>query len=215
MKVVSLNGSPKGIHSGTHVMMDALLKGLQSPDSEIFNVFLSDQNIHYCAGCYSCWFKTPGQCVIDDDMKELIELMADTDILMLGSPLFFSNISGTLKVFVDRLTAAGGDPRKKAEARVSGDHPRLIMVSNCGFPDRSQFEVVSLWINNVARMMGAPLIGEFYATNGRVLTQPADHQRKSRSRYLEFMENCGRQFLDKMELREEQKALLHRDILEF
>jgi NAD(P)H-dependent FMN reductase len=215
MKVVSLNGSPKGRNSNTHVMIEALLKGFQSPGTEISNVFLSEKKIGYCTGCYSCWSKTPGRCVIDDDMKDVIGLMSGADILIFGSPVFFCNISGTLKVFVDRLTAAAGDPHRTAKGEKPGAGPRIIMMSNCGFPHRPQFEVISLWIRNVAGMMRSELAGEFYTTNGKALTQPSDNQRESRSRYLAFLGDCGGRYRDKMELGEEQKALLHKNVLEF
>ena len=215
MKIVSINGSPKGKNSNTNVMIEALLKGFQSSTSEIFNIYLSDNNIKYCDGCYSCWFKTPGKCIIDDDMHGLIERMTGADIIIFGSPLYFNNISGTLKVFFDRLTAAGGDPHKNTNDQNSITTPHFIMVSNCGFPYRTQFDVISLWIRNVATMLQAKLIGEFYTTNGKVLSQPTDEQLAQRRNYLEFLENCGKQYLEKMELNEEQKNLLNKNILDF
>jgi len=105
MKIVSINGSPKGKTSNTNVMIEALLKGFQSSDSEIHEILLSEKDIRYCKGCYSCWTKTPGRCIIDDDMKGLIEIMQGTDVFIIGTPLYFNNVSGTLKVFIDRLTA--------------------------------------------------------------------------------------------------------------
>ena len=103
-------------------MIEALLQGFQSPVSEIFNIYLSEKTIKYCTGCYTCWFKTPGICVINDDMKELISLIDNSDILIFGTPLYFNNISGTLKVFFDRLTAAGGDPHKKTNKQSPGSN---------------------------------------------------------------------------------------------
>ena len=141
--------------------------------------------------------------------------MKKVDILIFGSPLYLNNVSGTLKVFFDRLTAAGGDPHKKVNMNDTELIPHFIMMSNCGYPYRRQFEVISLWINNVSKMLQAKLIGEFYTTNGKVLTQPTDEQQTSRTNYLSFLENCGQQYLLKMELRDEQKALLNKNILEF
>jgi FMN-dependent NADH-azoreductase len=215
MKVVAINGSPKGKNSNTSIMINALLKGIKSPQTEIFKIYLSEMNIEYCRGCYSCWFKSPGNCIIHDDMKDLINLMNDTNIFIFGSPLFFNNISGTLKVFFDRLTAAGGDPHKKGIDRQSGNVPCFIMMSNCGLPDRTQFEVLSLWIRKVSKMIGSKLIGEFYTTNGKVLSQPTDEQQDSRQKYLSFLEICGKQYIDNLELSEEQKVLINMNILDF
>lgn len=215
MKIVAINGSPKGRDSNTNVMIEALLLGLQSPTSEIFNIYLSEKTIKYCNGCYTCWSKTPGICVINDDMKELISLIDNTDILIFGTPLYFNNVSGTFKVFFDRLTAAGGDPHKKTNKQQSSVIPHFIMMSNCGYPYRSQFDIISLWINNISKMLQSKLIGEFYTTDGRVLTKPTDEQKQSRSNYLTYLENCGKEYLLNMELKEEQKVLLKKCILDF
>jgi multimeric flavodoxin WrbA len=196
-------------------MVEALLAGLKSSTDSMTNIFLSDKDINSCKGCYSCWFKTPGICVMDDDMKKIIELMRDANILIFASPLYFNNISGTLKVFIDRLTAAGGDPHKKANGQSAVITPKIILMSNCGFPYRSQFDVVSLWIKHFAGMMQAKLIGEFYTTNGKVLSQPAPEQQKSRSHYLSFLETCGRQYSEYMELKEDTKLMLDKNVLDF
>lgn len=215
MKIVAINGSPGGRDSNTNVMIEALLLGLQSPPSEIFKIYLSEKTIKYCNGCHTCWFKTPGICVIKDDMEELISLIDDTNILIFGTPLYFNNISGTLKVFFDRLTAAGGDPHKKTIKQHTVVIPHLIMMSNCGYPLRSQFDIISLWINNISKMLQSKLIGEFYTTDGRVLTKPANEQKISRNNYLAYLENCGKEYLLNLKLKEEQKVLLKKCILDF
>jgi multimeric flavodoxin WrbA len=215
MRIVSFNGSPKGKDSNTNVMIEALAKGLTSNDSEIVNIYLADKGIQYCRGCYSCWSKTPGKCVINDDMKDMIELMRNTDLFIFGTPLYFNNISGTLKVFFDRLTCAGGDPHKKTVQQDGQINPHLVMVSNCGFPYRTQFDVISLWIKNVSRMMQLSLVGEFYTTNGKVLTQPTDEQQQSRRNYLDYLEKCGKQYLERMILTDDQKKLQGKNILDF
>jgi multimeric flavodoxin WrbA len=215
MRIVSFNGSPKGKNSNTNVMIETLIKGMTSNESEIINIYLADKNIQYCRGCYSCWSKTPGKCVINDDMKEMIELMQNTDLFIFGTPLYFNNISGTLKVFFDRLTAAGGNPHKKTSQQNEKVVPHLIMVSNCGFPYRTQFDIISLWIRNVSQLMQLKLIGEFYTTNGKVLTQPTNEQELSRKNYLEYLEECGKQLFDNRMLTDNQKTLQSKNILDF
>lgn len=213
MKILAFNGSPKGEQSNTAVMINSLLAGLASRNTEINQIYLSHKKINYCTGCYSCWTKTPGVCIIQDDMKEVIKQMKGVDIFIFGSPLYFNNISGILKTFFDRLTAAGGNPHQsQTDTKAS---PYFIMMSNCGHPYKKQFDVVSLWIHNVSNMMQAKLIGEFYTTDGKVLTQATEEQQNSRANYLHFLEECGKQYLLDMELKDEQKALLDRNILDF
>lgn len=191
MKVVCFNGSPKGAASNTEAMLQAFSSGFSAGGAEVSILRLAEKNIAYCAGCYTCWTRTPGRCVKQDDMASLIEAMTGADILIFGTPLYFNNVSGTLKVFFDRLTAAGGDPHKTADGKAASA-PKIIMTANCGFPRREQFAVLSLWIKHAAAMMRSELIGEFYTAGGKALTQPTEDQRPARGRYLDYLRDCGR-----------------------
>lgn len=209
MKIVAINGSPRGRASNTGVMVDAFLKGAQEAGAETMNVFLAEKNIKYCRGCYSCWTETPGRCVIQDDMAEVLSRVAGADVIVLASPLYFNNISGTLKVFMDRLAVTGNPHSPKSRSAA----PKLVMISNCGFPDRSQFQVVSLWIKRVARLMRTEVIGEIYATQGRFLTAPTEEVRPAVASYLRFLEKAGAEIATSMKLSETTESLLGRDFM--
>lgn len=213
MKILAINGSPRGKESNTNVMVEAFLKGAQSAGAETANIFLADKNIQFCKGCFSCWTETPGQCVIDDDVKEIINMMDGCDVIIFASPLFFVNISGALKTFIDRLTSAGGDPHKASESNKKS--PKYMMVSNCGFPDRSQFDVVSLWINRVAALLRTEVAAEIYTASGHILTRTAEEQKKSRQAYLNLLEECGKEIAGTMKLKEETKIKLKKDAAAF
>jgi len=214
MRITAINGSPRGANSNTAVMIKALLDGFASNGDSVVNIFLSEKTINYCRGCYTCWTKTPGKCVHHDDMQGIIEEMRDANILIFGSPLYFNNVSGTLKVFFDRMTAAGGDPHK-AQNMQNKTAPGYIMVSNCGWPIQEQFDIVSLWINRVATIMGSKVIAEFYTANGKVLTLPAETQKPSRTKYLEYLTKCGENISKNMNLDAKYSDLANRDILQF
>jgi multimeric flavodoxin WrbA len=213
MKILAINGSPRGRNSNTNIMVTALLKGAESAGAETENIFLSEKNIQQCRGCHTCWFKTPGQCAIDDDAKGVLDAMGDADIILFATPVYVLNISGTLKTLVDRLTAAGGNPHKQEKG--SRKAPKYIMLANCGFAARSQFDVVSLWINQLTAMVKSELVAEIYAPEGNILSRPKDEQKESRERYLNMLEECGREIAAKMELTGDTKILLEKSITGF
>lgn len=189
MKIAAVNGSPRGIKSNTKVMLDAILDSYIKKGHRIHTINLSEYEIKYCKGCYACWTTSPGKCVHDDDVRELLEIMRDADLLILGSPLYFNNISGTMKVFIDRLTALGGSPHNKGEEKNAKG--KLIIVSNCGFPIRQQFDVIALWVRHLSNLLKLDLIGEFYTTSGKVLTSMEPNDGIKREKYVEYLKKCG------------------------
>lgn len=64
---------------------------------------LSDMNIHFCTGCFTCWWKTPGLCVFKDDMEALYPDILKCDLLILASPLVLGLPSWRIKQVQDRL----------------------------------------------------------------------------------------------------------------
>ena len=63
-------------------------------------IFLRDKDINDCNGCLSC-YKT-NECVINDEMNEIFEKLLNADIIIIGSPNYYGNVSGLLKRFIDR-----------------------------------------------------------------------------------------------------------------
>jgi len=213
MIVTAINGSPKGKNSNTEVMLASLLEGFRENGDIVKNITLSEFDINYCSGCYSCWFKTPGICIKKDDMSTIISEMDGSDIIILGSPLYFNNLSGTLKVFIDRLTVCGGSPHNvEKKEKVN---PKYIMVSNCGFPMIKQFDVVSLWVKHFCQLLQTQLLAEFYTPHGKVLTTATEEQLASKNSYLNFLKECAIEISKVGELSEEKKERTIKSLLEF
>jgi len=73
---------------------------------------LVEYNIKPCMACWVC--QKDGECPIKDDMTEkLIPMLLKSDAIVIGSPVFFNNISAQLKVFIDRTWCIKGQLRNK------------------------------------------------------------------------------------------------------
>jgi multimeric flavodoxin WrbA len=215
MKIVVINGSPKGECSNTNKMVNAFLKGAQEVGANTINIFLAENEIQHCKGCHVCWTKGPGQCVISDDMLKVLSLVGGADVIAFASPVYFENISGILKTFMDRMTMLGSPHSQKDEkevgvqaeaAEVHG--PKLMMISSCGHRNRSEFDVTSLWIKRVALKMNMELIGEVYAGQGKYLTTPPENLRTIVSNYLQLLETAGKEIASNKKLSADTERLL-------
>jgi len=137
MKVLVINGSPKCENSSTMHLTRAFLDGAGWSNAEIIDI--SKINVKGCNGCYSCWEKTPGKCVINDDMADFLPKFIEADVIIWSFPLYSCYFPGQMKCFMDRmLPLALPYMDKEAEA---GGHParfdlskiREAYISTCGF----------------------------------------------------------------------------------
>lgn len=93
MKILAINGSPKGKRSNTWRLTCAFLEGIniqeenggaQAPEIETLNI--GSLNLKPCLGCFSCWNKTPGECCIHDDMQGVIDKILWADVVVWSFP---------------------------------------------------------------------------------------------------------------------------------
>ena len=107
MKVVGISGSPrKG--GNTECLVKESLREFAANGWTISEFLLSDKTVRPCGGCETCL--VTGKCVIkDDDAEFLFNELADCDAVIIGSPVYYRNISAQLKAIFDRSIAHGHD----------------------------------------------------------------------------------------------------------
>jgi len=66
-------------------------------------VRLHEIDIAPCLGCFGCWIKTPGVCVIDDAGRGVARQIAQSDLVVLLTPIVFGGPSPELKKALDRM----------------------------------------------------------------------------------------------------------------
>ena len=141
MNILVLNGSPKGEKSNTVKLTNAFLEGINaSGENAVTLVNISKKRIEHCLGCYICWKKTPGTCIIDDDMSELIKMYINSDLIIWSFPLYYFGMPSKIKAFLDRLLPTNLPSINIKEnqkcghpARYDLSHQMHILISSCGF----------------------------------------------------------------------------------
>jgi multimeric flavodoxin WrbA len=102
MKVTAFVGSARKKH--TYHATEHFLHNLQSlGDVEYEIVPLSDCHLELCKGCKLCLDKGEELCPLKDDRDKLIEKMNGSDGIVFASPNYSFNVSGFMKIFLDRL----------------------------------------------------------------------------------------------------------------
>lgn len=156
MKILVLNGSPKK-KSDTFRLTEAFLKGMAREGSHEVNVIdVIDRNIAPCRGCFGCWERMDGHCVIRDDQNEILDLYREADLILWSFPLYCYSMPSHLKAVLDRTIPLvkmsmrqleDGTVRHEALADFSRIH--TLVICGCGFPDwEGNFDAMKIMCRN-------------------------------------------------------------------
>jgi multimeric flavodoxin WrbA len=120
MKVIAVNGSPNKEGNTYHALkiIEGRLKE-NNIDMEILHI--GNKAVHGCIACGKCRENKDEKCIItDDSVNDCIQIIKAADGLILGAPVHYSGIPGTMKSFLDRIfyvaTSNGGLFRQKVAA---------------------------------------------------------------------------------------------------
>jgi multimeric flavodoxin WrbA len=101
VKIVGIQASPRGPKSRTRKLVQYVLSGAAEQGAALELIDLADRRIEACTACDSC--ALTGLCVFDDDFPQISDQMRSSDGIVLASPVYIDNVTGQMKVFVDRL----------------------------------------------------------------------------------------------------------------
>jgi len=99
-KVLAIVGSPR--KENTYRLVEAVVEAVaKKTNVEKELVHLAEFDIKHCSGCSDYCEKT-GECKIQDDMQKLYPKMKEADVLVVGTPTYYWNVTGLVKDFIDR-----------------------------------------------------------------------------------------------------------------
>ena len=141
MRILVLNGSPKK-KSDTFRMTEAFLKGMnRDGGQEVHTVNVIDKKIAPCRGCFGCWQRGDGHCVIADDQNEILDLYRAADVIIWSFPLYCYGMPSHLKAVLDRTIPLvkmnmeqQPDGTVRHEALVDFSKTHTLVICGCGFP---------------------------------------------------------------------------------
>ena len=180
MKILAINGSPRGRRSNTDRILQPFLEGAREAGAETETVYLKDLKINHCLGCFTCWTKTPGVCVHKDDMAALLPKVRQADAMVYATPLYVFTVSGLMKDFMDRLLPLADPHIVQRGAHYT--HPpryvngpgarRVVLISNCGFPERHHFSGLVETFRRYTDDPDTELAGTLLCAGGELLAHP-------------------------------------------
>jgi multimeric flavodoxin WrbA len=158
MKVIAFNGSPR-VNGNTHQALETVLEELRKEGIETELIDICREELRPCQACGTCGRKRDERCVMADDrLNEYLQRMKAADGMIIGSPVYFGNMSAQTKAFVDRVgyvARANGDMlRRKVGAAVAvnrragaldtfSEINKLFLISQMIVPGSSYWNVAT------------------------------------------------------------------------
>ena len=105
MKVIAINGSPRK-NWNTDTLLKKVLEGAASAGAETEMGYLYDLKFCGCKSCMACKLKKeprPNRCVLRDELTPVLDKVHEADAVVLGSPIYFSEVTGEMRSFFERF----------------------------------------------------------------------------------------------------------------
>jgi len=118
LKVLAINGSPNK-DGCTYTAIRLMADELEKQGIEVEIVHVGNKVIRGCTACNACSKMEDKKCIFDDIVNECIEKSKEIDGIIIGSPVHYSGIAGTMKSFLDRFFYAGKHLQYKVGSAVA------------------------------------------------------------------------------------------------
>lgn len=204
MRILAINSSPRRTgESKTEMMLNCLVGGMREAGAEVDVVHLREKTIKNCVGCFTCWTKTPGQCIQQDDMtRELFSRWIAADLAVYATPLYYHTMNAAMSAFRERTLPATQpfferDDEGKTFHPLRNKVPPAVWLSVCGLPEPSEFDLLSNYLNR-SRHKDATIVAEIYRTSSETLMNPFFKEKASD--IFEATTQAGRELVESMQV---------------
>jgi multimeric flavodoxin WrbA len=102
MKISILNGNPDIVNQSFEGYIARLSRTLTAGGHQVTVLDLRDMDIRYCIGCFGCWVKKPGECLVADDAPEVCRAVINSDFMLWAAPLKMGYPGALLKKMMDK-----------------------------------------------------------------------------------------------------------------
>ncbi len=217
MRILALNSSPRsGGQSKTELMLDHLVEGMRDAGAEVEIVNLREKTIKNCIGCFTCWTKTPGKCIHKDDMtNELFPKWLKSDLVVYATPLYYHIMNGAMSTFRERTLPATQPFFERSDGKtfhpLRHKVPAAVWLSVCGFPEESEFDVLSDYVNRT-RHKDVILVAEIYRPAAETMTNSFFEEKASD--ILDATTQAGRELVQSMKIAPETMARIRQPIVD-
>ncbi len=219
MKVLAFNSSPNTENGNTALILNPFLKGMKEAGAEIELFYIKKLKINPCISEMSCVIKTPGKCILNDDMQMLYPKLKEADIIVFATPLHFDGMTTTMKNLIERLWLPSGTPflelrngRVRHPVQPNTKKAKIVLLSNCGFYELENFTPLLAHIKAICENLSFEFAGALLRPHGPTLGMMLKAGAPVTD-VLNAAEEAGRQLVTEGKMSEETLNVVSRELL--
>ena len=172
-KILVIDGSPRR-NGNCKVTADAIAAHAKTDIVEIFP--LRDKHVFPCMACDACKRRDIAGCVQKDDMADLLPRLDACDAIVFLTPIYFGQISGPAKIFIDRLYCFF-NPVYPGMSLSRKRDKKLIMIGFCGMGDA---EAYKKYLHETVQAMGVVGVTDYKVLLCNQVNEPGSCLRNAR-----------------------------------
>ena len=154
MKNIVIISTSLRANSNSDALANQFIEGARAAGHNVEKISVAGKRIAFCRGCLAC--QKLGRCVQYDDVNLIMQRVLNADVVVWATPIYYYEMSGQMKVLIDRMnamysldykfrevymlsTAAEDEPEvpRRAEAGLTGwidcyPKSRLVATLFCG-----------------------------------------------------------------------------------
>jgi len=131
MKITGFSGSPNR-NGSTATLVNKILNTADENNHDTKFYSLNDLNINPCQDCGHC--KENEACDLDDDMNQLNKEIEESDYIIIGSPIYYGEVSSQTKLFTDRFFSVYNSKTRDFDGK------KAILIYTQGNPNPKTYE---------------------------------------------------------------------------
>lgn len=103
MRVLLLDGNPDPAAAAFAARLEAARQALAERGHEVQLSRLRELSLRHCAGCWSCWVRTPGECAFEDDSGAVCRDVMASDLVVFASPVVMGFVTALTRTANEKL----------------------------------------------------------------------------------------------------------------
>lgn len=180
MKIIAINGSHRGKHGLTQILIEQFFVGAKRAGAQCETVVLSKKKIIPCKGCRVCQTENSYlHCIYEkkDDTIAIIKKIEQADIIIYATPIYVFSMSGIMKIFIERIMASTSDStiRTISKSGLIFHHvnkkiasKRVILITCQDNAENRSYNNVVDYFKMFSAFLDAPVIAKFHRKSGEL-----------------------------------------------